>query len=108
MRYGNDNPIAVEYTYVPEKVFADIENIDFRNVSLYDYMEAKGHLPEKYDKRLRVIKMFPKEARYMELPVDAPAFYFELIGVDSERCPVEYTESYVRCDKTEFSFAIRI
>lgn len=108
VRYGNDEPLAIEYTYVPKKVFTDIEDMDFRTVSLYDYMEARGHLPHKYDKRLRVIKLFPKEARYLELPVDAPAFYFELTGVDEQRHLVEYTEGYVRCDKTEFSFTTRI
>ena len=108
VRYGNDEPLAIEYTYVPKKLFPDIEMIDFRTVSLYDYMEAKGHLPDKYDKRIRVIKLFPKEARYLELPVDGPAFNFELIGVDKERHPVEYTESYVRCDKAEFRFSTRI
>jgi GntR family transcriptional regulator len=108
VRYGSDEPLAIEYTYVPKKLFPDIEKIDFRTVSLYDYMESRGYLPDKYDKRLSVIKLFPKEARYLELPVDDPAFYFELIGVDAERHPVEYTESYVRCDKTEFSFTTRI
>lgn len=108
VRYGNDEPLAIEYTYVPKKFFPDIETKDFRDVSLYDYMESRGHLPDKYDKRFSVAKLFPKEARYLEMPVEAPAFCFELIGVDSERCPVEYTESYVRCDKTEFSFTIRL
>lgn len=108
VRCGNDEPLAIEYTYVPEKLFPDIGNIDFSMVSLYDYMEDKGHLPVKYDKMLRVVKLFPKEARYLELPVDAPAFYFELTGIDADGHTVEYTESYVRCDKTEFSFTTRI
>jgi len=108
VRYGNDEPLAIEYTYVPKSLFPDIETMDFSKVSLYDYMEKRGHLPVKYDKRLSVVKLFPKEARYLELPVDDPAFYFELIGVDAERTPVEYTESYVLCDKTEFSFTTRI
>ncbi len=108
VRYGNEEPLAVEYTYVPKNTFPDIEAMDFRIVSLYEYMESRGHLPEKYDKRLRVTRLFPKEARYLEVPVDAPAFYFELTGVDKDRRPVEYTESYVRCDKAEFSFTNRI
>ncbi len=108
IRYGNNEPLAIEYTYVPKNLFPDIETIDFRMVPLYDYMEARGHLPEKYDKKIRVIKLLPKEARYLELPVDDPAFSFELVGIDAERRLVEYTESYVRCDKTEFSFSTRI
>lgn len=108
VRYGNDEPIAIEYTYVPKKLFPDIESEDFSKLSLYNYMESCGHFPDKYDRRVRVVKLFPKEARYLELPVDAPAFSFEVIGVDAERRPVEYTESYVRCDKTEFRFNARI
>ena len=106
--YGNEEPLAIEYTYVPKKLFPDIDKFDFGMVSLYEYMADRGHLPEKYDKRLRVVRLFPKEARYLELPVDHPAFSFELTGVDAERCPVEYTESYVRCDRAEFSFTTRI
>ena len=106
--YGSEEPLAIEYTYVPKKIFPDIETFDFRMVSLYEYMEDKGHLPEKYDKRLRVVRLFPKEARYLELPVDHPAFSLELIGVDSERQPVEYIESFVRCDRAEFSFTTRL
>ncbi len=108
VRYGNKEPLAIEYTYVPQKIFPDIDKIDFRTVSLYDYMADRGHLPEKYDRRLRVVRLFPKEARYLEMPVDGPAFGFELIGVDAERRPVEYTESYIRCDKAEFSFTTRL
>lgn len=108
VRCGNDEPLAVEYTYVPEKLFPDIGNVDFGIVSLYDYMDSKGHLPEKYDRKFRVMGLLPKEARYLELPAETPAFLFEVIGVDSERRPVEYTESYVRCDRAEFSFTTRI
>lgn len=108
VRYGNDEPLAIEYTYVPKSIFPDIEELDFSMVSLYDYMDANGHLPVKFDQVLRVTRLSPKEARYLELPVDDPSFYFELIGVDSERRIVEYTESYIRCDKTEFKFTARI
>ncbi len=108
VRYGNDEPLAIEYTYVPKSIFPDIEELDFSMVSLYDYMDANGHMPEKFDQVLRVTRLSPKEARYLELPVDDPSFYFELIGIDSERRIVEYTESYIRCDKTEFKFTARI
>ena len=108
VRYGNDKPLAIEYTYIPKALFSDLEDMDFGMVSLYDYMEANGHLPEKFDQRLRLTKLPPKEDRYLELPVDAPAFYFELVGVDAERRVVEYTESYISCEKTEFKFTARI
>ena len=105
VRYGNEEPVAIEYTYIPKNLFPDIESIDFNLVSLYEYMDSRGHLPEKFDRILRVMRLAPKEARYLELPVDAPAFYFELTGVDSERRIVGYTESFFRCDKNELKFS---
>lgn len=107
VRYGNDEPLAIEYTYVPKRLFPDIEEMDFSMVSLYDYMDAHGHLPKKFDQKLRLVRLSPKEARYLELPLDAPAFYSDLVGIDADRRMVEYTESYARCDKTEFRFTAR-
>ena len=108
VRFGNDEPLAIEYTYVPKALFPDIKEMDFAMVSLYDYMDSHHHLPVKFDQRLRLVRLSPKEARYLELPVDEPAYYYELVGVDPEGRPVEYTESYTRCDKTEFRFVARV
>jgi GntR family transcriptional regulator len=107
VRYGNDEPLVVEYTYVPKALFPDIDEMDFSMVSLYDYMDAYGHIPRRFDQRLRLVRLSPKEARYLELPVDAPAYYSDIIGIDDARRVVEYTESYARCDKTEFRFTAR-
>lgn len=104
VRYGNDEPIAIECTYVPEALFEDIGEHNFSMVSLYSYMESNGHLPVTYDKRLRITKLPPDEARYLDLPVDSPVFYISLKGYDKDGRVVEYTESYIRSDKTEFKF----
>ena len=52
VRFGDGIPFAIEYTYVPKKYFGDIDNFDFSKVSLYDYMEAKGHLPMHFIQKL--------------------------------------------------------
>lgn len=108
VRYSNGEPLSIDYSYLPKRYFQDIDGTDFRTVSLYEYMDAKGHLPEKFDRLIRIMRLAPKEARYLELPVDDPCFYFEMTGVDAGRNIVEYTESYIRCDKTEFKFSSRI
>ena len=108
VRYGNNEPLIIEYTYLPKKYFPGIEGIDFRMVPLSDFMRSRGRRPEKYNKKFRFVKLFPKEARYLELPVDAPAFIFEMTGFDSGGHIVEYTENYVRSDKTEFSITTKL
>lgn len=104
IRYGNDEPIAVEYTYVPAKVFEDIDHMDFSRVSLYDYMDSKGHMPKKFRQKLQIVEVNERERGFLELHENDPVYYLEFIGYDELGLVVEYTESYARCDKFEFRF----
>jgi len=104
IRYGNGDPLAVEYTYLPATLFENINDIDFKYVSLYDYMDLHGHMPVIFGQKLQMISLGSREAKYLELSEGEPIYYFEFIGRDKNGMIVEYTESYERCDKTVFRF----
>jgi len=106
IRYGNEEPIAVEYTYVPNEFFPGIELIDFKNVSLYDYMDSKGRMPVTFEQKFQIIEVSKKEGKYLELEQGQVVYYFEMVGLDENNTIVEYTESYTRTDKAEFIFEI--
>lgn len=106
IRYGNEEPIAVEYTYVPYRYFPGIELMDFMNVSLYDYMDSKGRMPIVFEQKFQIIEVSKKEAKHLELEQGQVVFYFEMLGLDENNTIVEYTESYTRTDKAEFIFSI--
>lgn len=95
---------ALEYCYVPYHLFKDIDTYNFEHVSLYDYMESKGHRPVVFSQRLTILKAVQPEARLMKIAEGHPLYYFEYIGKDAKGNVVEYTESYVRCDKAKFTF----
>ncbi|MCI8647191.1 MAG: GntR family transcriptional regulator [Firmicutes bacterium] len=104
IRYGNDEPIAVEYTYVPAQLFPEMDEIDFETISLYDYMDSISHMPKNFMQKLQIIEASEKERGYLELEKREPVYYTELIGFDEEGTIVEYTESYTRCDKFIYQF----
>lgn len=104
IRYGNDEPIAVEYTYLPAAMFRGIEKLDFARISLYDYMDSKGHMPRDFRQKLQIVEINERERAYLELHENDPVYYLEFIGYDENGIIVEYTESYARCDKFEFRF----
>jgi GntR family transcriptional regulator len=106
IRYGNEEPIAVEYTYVPYNCFPGIEHIDFKNVSLYDYMDSKGRMPLNFEQKFQIIEVSKKEGKFLELEQGQVVLYFEMLGMDDNGTLVEYTESYTRTDKAEFLFTI--
>ena len=104
IRFGNEEPIAVEYTYVPLSLFPDIDQFDFKYVSLYDYMDSKGNMPVSFAQKFQIIEVPKKEARYLDLKPGQVVYYFEFIGYAENGALVEYTESYIRTDKAEFLF----
>lgn len=108
VRYGNGEPLAVEYTYVPKSYFPNIEEMNFKHVSLYDYMESMGHMPYVFQQKLMIIKVSEKEAKYLEIDPKHMVYYFEFIGKDKSGNVVEYTESYIRTDKSEFRFKANV
>lgn len=104
IRYANSEPIGVEYTYVPLKYFPDIDSMNFGNVSLYDYMASRKHMPVTFNQKFQVIEVTGKEGAYLKLQPGQPVYYFEFVGADAEGTVVEYTESYIRTDKAQFRF----
>ena len=106
IRYGNEEPIAVEYTYVPYGYFPGIEQINFKNVSLYDYMDSKGRMPVVFEQKFQIVEVSKKEGKHLELEQGQVAYYFEMTGMDENNTIVEYTESFTRTDKAEFVFTI--
>lgn len=104
IRYGNDEPIAVEYTYVPAELFPYMDELDFEKVSLYDYMDSEMRMPKNFIQKLQIIEASEKERGYLELERKEPVYYFEFVGYDESGTIVEYTESYNRCDKFEYAF----
>lgn len=106
IRKGNDVPIAVEYTYVPKKYFEDIEQVNFLDVSLYDYMDSKGHMPEHFIQNLIVLECGEREAALMGINKGQEVYYFEYISADRNYNIVEYTENYMDPEKVEFRYNI--
>ena len=104
VRYCNDEPFAAEYCYMPFKFFEDVEEYDFAQVSVYEYMQTKGHYPVTFDQKLIIVEADEKLAKLLKVKLKEPLYYFEFIGSDHAGNIVEYTESYIRCDKAVFTY----
>lgn len=105
IRLGNEEPLALEFTYIPFSLFPDAENYNFEQVSLYDYMESKDHLPVSFQETMTMITAGSKLRNHLQLQKDETIVtYMEFIGYDKYGTLVEYTESYSRPDKLEVRF----
>lgn len=106
IRYGDNDPLAIEYTYIPADLFEGVENQNFGKVSLYDFMDSKGHIPLDFEQKLIVVKCSKAEAKALGLIEGKDALYcFEYIGRDIDGRIVEYTRSYIKASNVTFKFA---
>ena len=104
IRYVNEEPFAVEYCYVPFKFFKDIDDHNFENTSVYEYMKSKNHFPVDFDQKLIIIESDGRISKLLGVPDGTPTYYFEFISRDQYGNVVEYTETYVNCEKAVFNF----
>ena len=106
LRNVKGSSVALEHTYVPLKLFPDIDSYNFSQVSLYDYMESREHLPVETRDTMVVQKVKHPIERIMKISPDDFLFVYEFNGYDSQGCIVEYTISYTRSDKATCGYKI--
>ena len=104
VRLADGQPFAIEYTYVPQKDFEDIENFDFSKVSLYDYMDTKEHMPIHFIQNLVICEANEKVAELLDIERGTAVFKIEYQGADKDYNVVEYTKSYMNPAFAEFRF----
>lgn len=107
IRYGNKEPLAIEYTYIPLKYAPDIENYNFERVSLYDYLSTLNHLPCNFRETMMMVEAGEKISGYLQLSDELIVNRIEILGFDAAGNIVEYTESYSRPDKLEVRFVTK-
>lgn len=108
VRFGDESPFAVEYTYVPKKYFEDLDKFNFEKVSLYDYMDANHHLPKYFTQSLIICEANQKIADLLNIKRGTAIFKIEYQGADEEGVIVEYTKSYMNPSYAEFNFKSKV
>ncbi|MDF9824247.1 GntR family transcriptional regulator [Breznakia sp. PF5-3] len=103
----NDEPYAIQKTYIPCNLFHDAERFDFIDESLYDYMEEQGHSPHKMVSYLKIEKIPKEYVDVLKLSKQKNVFLFDYFGFDENHKLVEYTISYHLPEYTSFKYITR-
>lgn len=106
IRKIKDNPFSVEYNYLPAKLFSNAEQVNFKNVSLYDYMDSKNHRPIYFSQYIEVLPALKKEARLLKVKKGDLLYCITYLGFDADNKVVEYTESYLVSDELNLQFTL--
>lgn len=101
-RYSDDEPIVIEYTYMPINLIPGIKNDILMN-SIYSYIEKELNLKIKSAHRIiRAILPNEIEQEYLKIDKNFPILEVEQVGFLDNGQPFEYSYSHHRSDKAEF------
>ncbi len=99
LRTADDVPMAVEYSVIPVEV---LPSPDFPGGSLYEALEAIGHVPARALQRMRADVADAEEAELLGLAPGAPVLETERRCFLETGQPFEYSRSRYRGDAYDF------
>jgi GntR family transcriptional regulator len=95
IRYADDLSMALEYATVPAYC---LPSPDAVTTSLYEALEASGHLPVRALQRLRAVAFPPEQAEALGIEPGSPGLFIERRGFLPDGRAAEYTQSFYRGD----------
>lgn len=106
LRLGNDEPVGIQWAYLPVKLCPGLINLDLAT-SLTKVMEEHfGVVNWSAHEFLRARMPTKFEASWLKIPKNLPVIYMERITYSPEGKPVEFLQSVWRSDGYEYEFSL--
>lgn len=103
VRFANGEPLMLEKTFLPHRLFPDLLSEDLATQSLYHFMTEKyGISLAKARETLEPVIMNDKETHKLGVEAGSPGLLLELIAYNEAGEPVEYTKAIVRGDRCKY------
>jgi GntR family transcriptional regulator len=102
LRTADGEPMALERSYLPAKLFPGLEEADLTDASLYQLMEERWDVHVKVaDQWGSVTRMDADEAGLLHVTAGQPALMFQRVTRDHRDTVIEYVRSLYRGDRYE-------
>jgi len=103
VRFANSEPLMLEKTFLPHRLFPDLLSEDLTTQSLYHFITAKyGVSLARARETLEPVIINDKEAHNLAVETGSPGLLLELIAYDETGQPVEFTKAIVRGDRCKY------
>lgn len=100
-------PVVYTTVYVPQKLFADMEQLDFTDASLYEALDNRGLSVIRASRRLEVVMPPAQVASGLEIGPFEPTVLITSRGYTKDGQAVEYSVSYYPASRSSFQIEIR-
>jgi GntR family transcriptional regulator len=107
LRLANNEPIAIEYCYLPEKFFPNITKYNMVNCSLYTIMKEEYNIHFNYMKQsIKAASLSKKDAEMLLSKSKGVGLISERMIYNGEEIPVEYTKTIYHADRYSFNMTL--
>lgn len=104
VRLANNEPVALETTYLPEKRFPGFSLEDIEGKSLFSvFIQKYGFHPSWSDGIFEAASSTPEQASFLNLEPGAPVLQIRRVTMDKDSIPLEWANSIYRADTFSFS-----
>lgn len=104
IRYGDNNPMAYQQSYIIADLCEGIDKYDFSEESLFHVLESDYDLNISWQKQyVKPCIARKKEASFLEVELGTPLLNLEGVAYLERDVPFEYNNIYYRSDLYEFS-----
>lgn len=104
--YADQEPLNYTKTYLPERLFPELEKYDLEEKSLYDIIQIDYNIQITKGRRtIEAVLPEPKVARYLEISDSTPVILFHCVTygiVNGKEIPIETFQCYYRTDQYKF------
>ncbi len=104
VRYGDDNPMAYQKSYLPVNLCKGLDRFDFSKESLFSILEQEFKLKINWQNQYikpRIARQVESET--LEIDVGTPLLFLAGVAYLDRNIPIEYKEIYFRSDLYDFS-----
>lgn len=101
--YANEEPIALQEIYIPYNLVPKVEGIDLSVFSMFEIYKFYGINPVRALQTLDLVNLTQADARLLNITKKQTVFLFSCTTYDENGRVIEFSRSYTRGDKCNFS-----
>lgn len=101
--YADNEPIAVQEIFTPYHLVPNVEEIDLSVFSMFEIYRFYGINPARAWQVLDLARLPQSEARMLNIHKEQAVFLFSCVTYDEKETVIEYSRSYTRGDKCNFT-----
>ncbi len=103
LRFVQGEPFVLVSSYLPNSLCPGLEKVDFREQSLYSYLELHCGLVIVRGRRvIEAVGANAEEAKYLQVSVGAPLILLDSVSYGEDDMPIEYYHAAHRGDRSQF------